>query len=227
MTINQSNKTAMYNAVSEVCELYKTTWESLPIAVTLFTEFKEKKDLLTAAAQRQEQDFTGVTNDKKQTRQLMIDRALVIAQALTAYANINQNSVLAGRVKYTKSDFTSAKDAAVQSKAEIVLEVAEEHVDNLGDYGITAQHVTELETAIGDYAEAISSPRVAINQRKQATGEIQQRIEEIDFLLKQKLDKIMIQFKDTEFFTTYKAARIIVDRRGQRKSNSTPATGVV
>jgi len=227
MTLNQSNKMAMYQAVAEVCEMYKSTWEGLPIANVLFTEFKDQKATLEAAALRQEQDFTGITADKRNLKQLMIDRAFVIARALTAYASITENSILAGRVKYSKSDFTSAKDVDVLSKAKSVWEVAQEHVDNLADYGITAQHVTELEEAIANYGDALSSPRVAINQRKEATGSIQQQIKRIDIHLKKKLDAIMVQFDDTEFYSTYQAARMIVDRRGQRRTASQPPQGGV
>ena len=34
----------------------------------------------------------------------------------------------------------------------------------------------------------------------------------------------MVQFENTEFYATYKAARTVVDRRGQRRRETTGAT---
>ncbi|PCH92464.1 MAG: hypothetical protein COB85_08110, partial [Bacteroidetes bacterium] len=89
-------------------------------------------------------------------------------------------------------------------------------VANLGDYGIAAAELTDLQGKIDDYEAIVASPRNAITDRSTATAELENLFNKGDDVLNNKLDKLLNQFTQSnpEFTTQYASSRKILDMGG-------------
>ena len=84
---------------------------------------------------------------------------------------------------------------------------------NLANYGVTEASVTETETSIDQYTTLIGKPRTIRNKAFAAKTALQELMDTTNDLLKNRLDKLMLQFQFThpEFYDEYLRARTIVD----------------
>ena len=79
-------------------------------------------------------------------------------------------------------------------------------------YGITADNISDFQTAIDITRKKLSSPRNAISQRSAYGATISNLFKQANGILKNQLDKMAVQFKTTaeNFFIAYKRNRAIV-----------------
>ena len=90
---------------------------------------------------------------------------------------------------------------------------------------MTAAKLKSLQGKIDDYAACVQRPRQIISEAKTATAQLEAEIEVADRLLADGLDKLVLQFKDSEpeFYNNYTNARIIVDNASGHDSGESPA----
>ncbi len=131
---------------------------------------------------------------------------------LQAYAAFNNDTVLAGKVKFVKSDFTRARETDVEAMISPFIAIVREKINELVDFSITEESIVEMETSLDNFKVLIGQPRTIRNQAFAAMTVLDELFDETNNLLKDKLDKLMIRFEFTnsEFFSEYKRARTIV-----------------
>jgi hypothetical protein len=97
------------------------------------------------------------------------------------------------------------------------------HAAPLAGYGVTDADREALNAAIADYESLIVSPRTAVNERKQHTGNLAQILAAADSVLYDKLDKLVSRFKYTDpaFYNGYKNARNTNNSYVRHRSNGT------
>ena len=207
------NKLSMYHAVKGVCNDHQVVWNGMPAFANAFSSFDTKIGEIEAAADIQSGVVTGITKDKQKEEDEMIAMAVKIAGAVFAYASINGKNELKDRVDYSKSAMSKARDSELLSICRNILNVANEHVDFLADFGITAEKLTTFDGEIADFADALSKPREAITRRSEATSRLVELFFEADNILKEQMDPLMEMYKDSnrDFYNQYKAARMIID----------------
>jgi hypothetical protein len=88
-----------------------------------------------------------------------------------------------------------------------------EHVDALKEYGITADLLSSLQTAISNFNEAAPKPRTEIGRRKTRKEMIVQLFKELDEILNERMDALMGKFRTShpEFYQTYFNLREVKD----------------
>jgi hypothetical protein len=117
----------------------------------------------------------------------------------------------------------------VDDKATEILQLARaitpiQSQPGLPDIGLTEGKLDLLETRIETYNLLLGSPRAARGEKTAATTNLQQALDDLDRLLEKGLDKLVLQFKGTDFYTQYLLARdpIAVARK---KQETNPPTG--
>lgn len=80
------------------------------------------------------------------------------------------------------------------------------------DMGITPGKLDTLETRIETYNLVLGSPRAVRGEISTATRGIETAFAEADELAKDGLDKLMLQFRGTDFFSEYQSTRKIARR---------------
>jgi len=216
-------------AVRTVCnkDAYRALWSSLPAFVTLYDQFLAKISYVNACILIQGSNTSGVTQAKSDARSKMTDSTLEIAGGLTALAILRADPVLEAKADLNLSDLTGLADSLVDDKATEILQLARgiqpiQNQPGLTEVGLTTGRLDLLETRIETYNLLLGSPRAARGEKTAATGNLQQALDDLDRLLEKGLDKLMLQFKDTDFYTEYQLARdaVAVAKKKQETSNS-------
>ena len=203
----------MYLVVQKVCAENTSVWNGVAACVTAIAELETKVNAIVAARQIQENDTKGIAEDKSKRREKMITKAMFVKGAVQAYATDTGNNELYKSVDYTVTEIRKAPDTIARDRALLIYNKANAIVTNLSSYGITAAILTGLQASINDFTEIIASPRTAKSTSKAATLEISELLKDADVIIKKKLDKLMLQFKESNetFYNTYINAREIID----------------
>ncbi|MFT5469645.1 MAG: hypothetical protein ACI8UO_004767 [Verrucomicrobiales bacterium] len=213
MTDKEEDKLSMYYAVIAACAKHNTAWQTLPAFANGYGEFQTEVDAISAAAETQQAGITGAAKDKSARRQTMAESAFPIAASVQAWATLNDNATLAGRIAFTLSDFLYGRDTESEERARLVHTEAAAILASLADYGVTQQLLDNLLAAIDAYKTTLTAPRAAITNRKTATAAIKTGFANADTILRDRMDKIVPILEATQpaFVTDYRNARIIVD----------------
>jgi hypothetical protein len=98
-----------------------------------------------------------------------------------------------------------------------VISGATMHLAALAPYGVTSGMITAITTARGEFADVVNDPRSAIVERKAHTQSVPAIVRDVKTrILRGQLDRLMNRFRLTNptLYAGYRAARVIVDRRG-------------
>ena len=226
MTGKQENKLSMYFAVQGVCNENNTVWGGLPAYVSAFGDFEGVIQSIQGSRLVQEKDTKGVTQDKASAVEQVIEKALEVSTAVHAYATDTNNNELREKINYSPSDLKGARDTILIDKCQLIHDEANNVIGSLGDYGVLAADLTDLQSKIDAYEASVAKPREAITNRSTATTELENLLKEGDNILDNRLDKLMSNFKQSDpvFYSTYFNARLIVDlgRRGTADEPEVP-----
>ncbi|HEX8249697.1 MAG TPA: carboxypeptidase-like regulatory domain-containing protein [Pyrinomonadaceae bacterium] len=206
-------KLNMYDAVKTVCQDNATTVATINAFKTALDEFKDKISTIKEVAQQKDMATTGIAADKKVRKQNLSRIASAVAGAIYAYAAVTGNNTLKQEVKFKNSDLLRTKDALLAPRCQNIHDLGAANVAALADYGINAAKLTELQTAINDFADAAPKPRAAKTTHSTIVASLTQLFDEADAILTERMDPLIGLFAATnpDFVATYQSARIIVD----------------
>lgn len=213
MKKTQENKLSMYLAVQKVCADNSSVWNGIVACTNAVTELQNKINEITAKRQIQEDNTKGITEDKTELRNKMVEKAMFVKGAIQAYATNTNNHALYESVNYSASEIKRIADTIARDRALLIYNKGNSNLTSLSDYGVNAGVLSGLQSSINDFAGIMASPRTAKSISKAATLEISELINEADVIVKKKLDKLMLQFKESNeaFYNTYLNAREIID----------------
>ncbi len=216
----------MYKAVKSVVEANSSAWAGLPAFDTVFNTFSSKVDLLQTHAYNQGLALVGVSAVKDAKREEVSEKAFSMASSIAAFAVITNKAGLIEQMRINKWSIRMGAHQHALQVVDLIIEKATEHVNDLGDFGVDQNSITELQTLRDELEVLFTAPRNAIVERKTITAQIKVLDREISLMLKLQLDKLMVvlQEDNPEFFDKYKNARIIVDLKNP-SSGSESNTG--
>jgi hypothetical protein len=168
----------------------------------------------------QEKNLTGITVDKDIIVENLTDSTVEISGAVYSYAHdINDNALMA-RVNYKSTRLESMSQSKLVAVAGVVLEEALKiPTTDLANEGISGEDLTAYQELIARFSVVKSSKKEAVIDRSGTTKKLNNLFKEASSLLKDKLDRLAVQFKrkDPEFYLKYKAARSVHYRSAAKK----------
>jgi hypothetical protein len=201
-------------ALRTVCnkDAFRALWSSLPAFVTLYDQVLAKISYVNACVLIQGSKTTGITQAKVDARTRMTESTLEVAGGLSALALLRGDPVLEAKAEINPSKIEELADSLVDDKATEILQLARaiQPVQNQPgpiDVGLTEGRLDLLETRIETYNLLLGSPRAARGEKTAATTKLQVALDAIDRLLEKGLDKLVLQFKSTDFYPEYQLAR--------------------
>lgn len=226
MNDNQENRVSMFMAVKKVVDKFTAVWTPVAAFVASYGRFELIMDRILTELGIQETATTGVRTDKLAAQEAMIDQALIVAGAVYAFASDTENNTLREAVNYSYSDLRYVRDTISGERARVIHDQANGVVGSLADYGVDAALLLAFDGLIDAYVDVIAAPRVAITVRKGATSNLADDIKMAEKELKEKMDKLMPQFKagSPDFYGQYFNARIIVNYKGGSSKGSVTGT---
>lgn len=213
MTDRQENKYSMYLAVQKACNNNSSIWSGFVALANAFSDFEAIMQQIEDARLIQEGNITGVAENKQKEEDEMIDKTIEVASAVFAYASDIGDNELRVKVGYSPSKLRRSRDTILKDRCQLVHDEANNVVAALGDYGIVAADLTDLQNEINDYTDIIAMPRTAIGTRATATAQLVIFFRQGDGILKNRVDKLMEKYPKVEkvFYRSYHNARVIVD----------------
>ena len=223
MTKRYYNKLRMYIAVLKVLTDNRSKWEAIPMYNTEIGEFSDHVGLIDKARDAAGQTTNGITEDKHLLKEEIIDLSLDIAGQLHSMAARAVNNQLMAATDFEESDLEKGHDADLMKTTKNIVALARQNIDNLANYGTTTTEIDQLEQLCSLFEQKDTEPRTVVSERKSAGESLSLLIKDADSLLEDRIDKMMKKFSrtDSEFYSTYKNARMIVDYGIRHKKDNT------
>lgn len=219
------NKLLMFLAVLRFMKQNQEKWESSPAITALMGELEILVSEIETTRQVADMDRTGITAQKNEQQEMVIEKAYELLSAVFAMASQTNNKELAGKVDFTESDLQNSRGSDLVATGRSIAAIVREHLRDLGDYEITEADIAELEEKIAQFSENLPSNRISVGERKAANEKLKELFGNGNILLEDRLDRLMVKFKsgNPEFFTAYENARIIVDYGIRHNKEDEPA----
>ncbi|MEP6820867.1 MAG: hypothetical protein ABI946_00795 [Chthoniobacterales bacterium] len=220
----QENKLSMYRTVQTVLK-NNTAEVATIVALDLqVTNLNSSIALIDSLAQAQASETSGVTIDKANVSDEMVDMTMRVAGALKAFASVGNDETLLKKASLTKSDLVKARDEMRPTMAQEIHDLANTNIAALSDYGITAATLTALQTRIDAYKLVAAGPQVAKAEKSTATDLLDQEFARADTILNERIDGLIkqLQGSGTTLYDDYTNARKIINTGAQAKPTPPP-----
>ena len=160
---------------------------------------------------------TGITHYKKNLRNSLEQRAVIIGAGGSSYASVLDNQELYKRFNMVKSTLSRYRAAELQSVCTNLLSASVEYQEALVPYGITPDLIVAFQENLAAFISIMTQPKDAIAKRKAATEKIPGMLKDLTTLLKTRLDNLMISFEAVapEFVNVYFNLRRISSTGGR------------
>ncbi len=214
MQKRQVNKLSMFRRVEQLLGDNPVAISSIPALEVTKDLFSEKIAAIDLAVAEQATATTGVSRDKNKLKRQLVERLIVVAGAMGAYASQIKHNELLREVSYSRTRLLETRDELLVPLSEIIYKRAVEYSAVLADYGIAGDAIDALKIIMDDYKAKTPAPRLARVMKQAKTKLIAKTFYETDKLLKREIDKLMLWFKtsDRDLFQRYKGVRQLVNR---------------
>ncbi len=207
------NKQRMLNAVDQKLDENEQILTSVPAVVNAHSDLKT----VIADIGNEEKDFMsrtkGATADKQLKEDELVEKIVVISGSMYAYGIDAGNEEIKQAADITRSKLYQMPDLELGDKATALLNLADEQISNLTDYGVTQEEITLARNALEEYQQAL---RIQSSKQAERSGDrtaLTGLFQNADHILNNRLDRLMERFKISHpnFYNEYLSARTIYD----------------
>ncbi len=215
----------MYVVVLDTCKKHEGEWAGIPKLVSAINEFETALNELNELVSEHSVKTVGISSTK----------ALKLEQLYMALEDVHnsfkvlsielQDPLMKIRNNFPRTTLLRMSGVALKTHISRVAEDLAEYGALFEPYGLDNARLSEILQLIDECKVIISSPRIAIVQRKNLTESMLNKTKEIDAILKERIDTMirLLKRKSPNFFNQYFAARIVINRgvRHQKQFNKT------
>ena len=207
------NYLRMATKLFDFFNLFLLLWQDNTAMSEIITDTRTICNKLEEDEEQQQIKIIGYALRKADQKKLVVDIADTIASGLRSYAEAINDTVLLGKVKFTRSEISAHRDVALQNLVIILNKTATSFLTTLPEYGITQDTINISETELKRFIAIKSEPALALAKRKLATAKINSTMPELKRIIKVRLDSFMKQYKITnpDFYNEYIINRQIID----------------
>jgi hypothetical protein len=224
MNLQESNKIRMFTASKEELDLHASEIENLPALKAGAIKLGEGIRKIWDMDKKFDDKSSRMGEAKTNIRNAMIAKANNVAGNIYAYATNTRNDDLKAKVKMTEHTLRAMRDADLQTKVQNIYDLAETNIASLGDYGVKAADVSEMEQLIEAFTTTNRNMGSNKADRSSARTALTVYFDEVDVLLDDVIDKLIENFRisDPQFYSAYQAARVIYDIGGGHSAEIPP-----
>jgi hypothetical protein len=171
----------------------------------------------------QSQDLTGITDDKNDVQQEVIDYLLEFSGAIHSYAGQQGNKSLQALVNFKPTKVVHLDQHEIINAATTVLNEARKvSPSELTNEGITPDEITRFDDVLTRLKGYSNTRHTAGIDQKDVTRRIAELFVKATDIKKNTLDRLAPQYqrKAPEFFNKYKAASNVMYRRAAKKTDA-------
>ena len=152
---------------------------------------------------------TGNAKAKREAKERLSKIGATVCGAMRSYANDHDKPVVLSQADYSTSDLLKLRDLELQETGQALYLLANGMADELADYGIKADELNNMGTAVSNFAQLSPQVRKVKVDNKTLRKQLTEKVEEIDNMLRSKLDNgmLVMEFGQPAFFDLYRNAR--------------------
>ena len=184
---------------------------SVPLIATEKAIYSSKLAILLSKSGVAGLDITGNTVEKQDKRDALTRTTIIVSRAITLHAQMTGNKELLEKFDLSLSNLNAMRDSEFYMQCLVTKDNASTLATNLLPYSITPILLTQLNTELTAYYAVLQKPKNQINVQSILREEINNLAEEINAILKNKLDIAMslFQFSNPSLYALYQNARSI------------------
>lgn len=208
-----NNKLLMYWAVLEILAKYKPLWANIKGFVTAHDLFKASVEAVQKTSGTSGIKTEEITAGKNAATEAYIADLFGAMSIVSVFAANSNDAVMKSKMDYTESELKDMRPGELLAVSQEVIGIIKANQAALTELGLQADDVTAIESFIGNFETITSATRTTITTRKTAGAQLRPQFAQASFELKEKLDKLMEQFRKSQptFYQEYWNAREKVD----------------
>lgn len=212
METKQSNVLSMGIASRDFLVANATVINTVPQIAPLLTVLNSTISQAILLIEVQTVNNKGYSVAKNQLKGTLRNMSHEMSCKLAAYAHSANNMVLFNEVHITESRFKYATDVELKEYGQLIYDRANANATALAAFGVNAQTITALQTALTNYNVALPKFRLNVSEKKTATKQLDQQLTLMADTLK-KIDVFVdvFRYSNTTLWSNYHNARKIVD----------------
>jgi hypothetical protein len=214
---------------SDTFAQYKGVYGAIqPVVVAVEQLNRSIADIRNAEKEQDSITATVASTEKNDAEHSMVEKVLKVANVLYVIGFEEKITELTQLSAISQNSFFNVRDNDSISLANRIYDTAGIYADKLLPYGFTKDSIAELRKAIDDFTVLVSKPMDAIGSHKQKTKELKSLFAGLDSIFYDKLDKLMILFKDSNpaFYNEYRISRNLINTSVRhRKDNGEKEAG--
>ena len=202
----------MFIGIQEYLDHQTSIWSAIKRIVSYKNDLDEIIERISSKSE-EASSLVGVKGRKETLKILIAIKGSSLSGSLQAFAYDKGDRDLAVKVEASKSDIIRMKEVELGSFIKVLVDTSNQNIKALADFGVSKEILTEIKTSMEEYKQLIGKPRSILNTKYVALDTIDQLFDEGNALLKDKMDNMMLIFRERnpEFYNGYERARTIVD----------------
>ncbi len=169
MTTLQDAINAMSVTAVSFLNLNKAITDKMPNFAAYLTEAQATNDKIYTTKVQQEAEFNANNKAKKLLRKSLVASSINIDRRIVAYATQTDNNDLLAQVNHTESTLNRLSDQKLIRCCQIIHDNARANASALIPYGITEAIITEQQTILTSFGEAIPQERLKTTDSGETT----------------------------------------------------------
>lgn len=208
-----SNRINMYVVVLDTCKKHEEELAGIPKMVSAVSDLENALIELNALAMQHSIKTLGVSSQKAQKLEQLFVALDEVHSAFKVLATELNDPGMKVRNSFPQTTLRRMSGVALKTHIGRVSEDLIQSGSLLEPYGLDNNRLGEILELIDDCKAIISTPRIAIVQRKNLTGAMLNKSQEIDRIVKERIDNIVRLLKRSlpDFFNEYFAARKVIN----------------
>jgi len=195
-----------FQAITDLLVAFKNGILALKVKYTAIQTTSGEADLATS----------GVTTGKNQLQEALVQstHSHISPQKRMPHSLGTSGEELKAQMDLSLTELREKNDDQIGPDAQTLLNIINNIVGSLSDYGITPATVNSWQTDINNYLAVLANPRIAITHRASLTEELVTLFKEANEVLNQTLDPVSVSFKtngNKHYLSDYEKARVIID----------------
>ncbi|NJM15175.1 MAG: hypothetical protein HC896_07195 [Bacteroidales bacterium] len=211
MNNEQSKHYKMFLSVQMHLDANTPVWSRVNRLVACKNDLDE---LIGRMEEKDEETLKGLSlsKNKQSLKKSIALKTSILSGQLQAYAEEQNLTDLLAKAKMSRTQLEATKDADLSPTVKSVANLATRYLNELADYGTSEGLITETLTSLEDFKALIGQPRNIINNKYVSINALAGLIDECTNVLTKRMDKMMLQFVETdpEFYQGYERSRVIV-----------------
>ena len=204
----------MYVVTLDACKRNEVEWAGIPKLVSAINEFETAMNELNELVSEHSVKTVGIASTKALKLEQLFIALEDVHNSFKVLAIELQDPTMKIRNNFPQTTLRRMSGVALKIHISRVAEDLAEYGAFFEPYGLDSTRLSEIQQLIDECKVIISSPRIAIVQRKNLTDSVLIKSKEIDGILKERIDTMirLLKRNSPDFFNQYFAARIVINR---------------